>query len=512
SSQDTKPGARADLIRYWNEGAGVVNFFGHGAWWIWGHESYFRDTDVPNLSNGDRLPLVVMFSCGTSRFDNPHSESIGSALVTSGNGGAIATIGAMRESGGNFNLAAKIYGHLFSSAGGDIGQAFYTAKYKTNNPDNNASYVLLGDPGISLGQPQGQISLTLNSDTLLSQGRYVVSGRVSGLPSLFQGQVQVSVFDFARRDSSNTYPNLKFIRPGKLIFKGLAQVTRDSFQTVFNVSSMLPPPHNGVLIFAGARISAYAWNGSADAAGATTDTIWIGGRDTTRPDDHRGPSVSVYANGLPVAGGDTIDPAARVMVRISDPLGINIAPGVPEGEIRIRFDREDYSDLSQQFLYESGSDSSGTAGINKTFTSGRHTIKVEVYDCMLNKTTWERSVTVADMQLRVESVFNYPNPFKDQTCFTFQIRQAADVTIRVFTVAGRLIRTIDAPALSAGYNQVRWDGRDARYRYELAMCRYRMGDLAGAAADFTRGLALGGATPEMRYFCVLAHLRQGDSA
>jgi hypothetical protein len=224
---------------------------------------------------------------------------------------------------------------------------------------------------------------------------------------------------------------------------------------VFNVPEAL---HSARV--AGARISAYAWNGAVDAAGAIPDTVWIGGTDTARQNDFHGPAVSVYANGLPVAAGDTIDPATQLTIRISDQLGISIAPGVQEGEIRVKFDRGNSNDLSQQFLYDSGSDSSGTVSLSKTFEGGPHTIRVEAYDCLLNKTTWERSVTVADVQLRVESVFNYPNPFRDQTWFTFQIRQAADVAIKVYTVAGHLVREIAAPSLAAGYNQVRWDGRD----------------------------------------------------
>lgn len=459
SSRETKPAATSDLLRYWNQGAGIVHFIGHGAWWVWGHEFYFRHTDVPSLGNGGRLPLVMMASCGTSRFDNPYNDAIGSALVVKPNGGAVATIGAMREtlSGGNNSLAEQFYDAMFSLPDGDLGQAFYLAKVAAGS-GYNASFVYLGDPSLRNLDPVGSVNLTLSSDTLLSRGRYMVDGTVSGT-GLASGQVQVSVFDIPTRDSTGPYfgTYCKFIRPGKMVFQGLASVRNDSFSLSFNVPDLL---YNNPV--SGVRISAYAWNDPADAAGATAGAIWIGGVDTTRPNDHRGPSIDVSINGLPVAAGDTIDPTAHMTVRISDPLGINIAPGVvPMGEIRLRFDNGDYSDLSQLFLYESGSDSSGTVSLTKTFTDGNHAIRIDAYDCLLNKTTWERSITVAGtLQLSVESAFNYPNPFRDQTWFTFKIRQAADVAIKVFTVAGRLIKTLEAKSLAAGYNQVRWDGRD----------------------------------------------------
>ncbi len=458
SSQETKPAATEALLRQWDEGAAVVHFTGHGAWFVWGHEQYFRYTDVPKLANSDRLPLVVMASCGTSRYDNPSNEAIGSALVVRQGGGAVATIGAMRETTDGISFAQNFYSRVFASPDNDMGQAFFGAKFNIAEQNLNSSFVLLGDPSLRHVKPAGLLTLAVSSDTLLSRGRYTVSGAVGG-GTIAAGQVQVALFDVARRDSTGPYGiygYCKFTRPGKLLFQGLAPVRNDSFSLSFNVPDLL---HSTPA--AGARISAYAWSGPTDAAGVSAGTVWIGGADTTRPNDRRGPAIEVAVNGLPVAGGDTVDPAARITVRITDPLGINIAPGVAEGEIRIRFDNGDYSDLSQQFLYESGSDSSGTVSLTKAFGDGRHTIRVEAYDCHLNRAVWEQAVIVAGtQQLKVDHVYNYPNPFADRTWFTFNIRQAADVTIRVYTVAGRLIRTIESPALAAGYNQVRWDGLD----------------------------------------------------
>ncbi|HTY08471.1 MAG TPA: type IX secretion system sortase PorU [Candidatus Edwardsbacteria bacterium] len=458
SSQNIKQGAHDDLVRYWDDGVGVVNFIGHGAWWIWGHESYFRDTDVPNLSNGDRLPLVVMCSCGTSRFDNPHNEAIGSALVTRSGGGAIATIGAMREtySGDNTVVAKKFYRAAYDS-GLDIGRSFWLAKQNAGL-GNNVSFALLGDPGIALGNAKGRISLALDSDTLRSRGRYLVRGTVAGTGAPSGGQVQVTLFDITTTDSADTYHSLKFIRPGKQLFRGLATVAGDSFRAWFTVPDLL---HSAPL--AGARISAYAWDGSGDAAGATSGTIWIG-TDTARvmgdTTDRRGPSIAVFASGLALAEGDTVDAQADLTLKIADRSGINIAPGVPEGEVRVKFDNGSATDYSQGFLYDLNSDTSGQATVTAKLTEGAHRIRVEAYDCMRNKTLWERNVTVASLQLKVEQAYNYPNPTAGATTFTFQIRQPADVTIGIYTVAGRRIRTVSAPSLPAGYNQVPWDGRD----------------------------------------------------
>ncbi len=61
--------------------------------------------------------------------------------------------------------------------------------------------------------------------------------------------------------------------------------------------------------------------------------------------------------------------------------------------------------------------------------------------------------------------YNYPNPFKDKTEFTFEVRgilAPEEVKIKVFSVAGRLIRELIIPGsdLQIGFNRIAWDGKD----------------------------------------------------
>ncbi|HUX61542.1 MAG TPA: C25 family cysteine peptidase, partial [Ignavibacteriaceae bacterium] len=65
----------------------------------------------------------------------------------------------------------------------------------------------------------------------------------------------------------------------------------------------------------------------------------------------------------------------------------------------------------------------------------------------------------------IQNIFNYPNPFKDYTNFTFQLAGSnvpEELTIQIFTVAGRYINTILVPGynLHIGYNRIPWNGRD----------------------------------------------------
>ena len=55
---------------------------------------------------------------------------------------------------------------------------------------------------------------------------------------------------------------------------------------------------------------------------------------------------------------------------------------------------------------------------------------------------------------------NYPNPFSRFTEFTYELTVPAEVEIKIFTLSGRLIRSLKGTG-SAGFNSgIVWDGRD----------------------------------------------------
>jgi len=56
---------------------------------------------------------------------------------------------------------------------------------------------------------------------------------------------------------------------------------------------------------------------------------------------------------------------------------------------------------------------------------------------------------------------NKPNPFNPATTIGFTVPGSAPspVTLRVYTVDGRLVRTLVSRNLDPGYHEVRWDGK-----------------------------------------------------
>jgi flagellar hook assembly protein FlgD len=88
---------------------------------------------------------------------------------------------------------------------------------------------------------------------------------------------------------------------------------------------------------------------------------------------------------------------------------------------------------------------------------------VKAWDVFNNFSSAEANFSVvSDSELVIRDVYNYPDPFSSNTTFTFQqnLNKLLDVKIRVYTVAGRLIRQIKAMNVSDRFVRIPWDGRD----------------------------------------------------
>jgi hypothetical protein len=61
------------------------------------------------------------------------------------------------------------------------------------------------------------------------------------------------------------------------------------------------------------------------------------------------------------------------------------------------------------------------------------------------------------------TVSNFPNPFNPRTTVQYGVPKPSSVSLRVYDVSGRLVRTlVDAGAHGAGRYDVGWDGADER--------------------------------------------------
>jgi len=90
-----------------NAGAGFIDFSGHGNTMLWGTHphldfstwiptplgAYYNSPHVSGLTNGEKLPIVLLGGCSLSKF-NSDPDCVGWAFLSNSNGGAIGTFGA----------------------------------------------------------------------------------------------------------------------------------------------------------------------------------------------------------------------------------------------------------------------------------------------------------------------------------------------------------------------------------------------------------------------------------
>ena len=291
-----------------------------------------------------------------------------------------------------------------------------------------------------------------------------------GVDASYNGLVDLTVFDAARDvpiEVSYYYQPYYTVRED-LIWRGTAHVTGGEFEAEFVVPRDISYRNEP------GRISAYAYNSDEHAVGYTQRVV-VGGTAANPTDDADGPKVEIFLNDTTFVDGGVVAPNPRLMVRLSDESGINtVGSGVGHELLLIYNDNEqDVVDLSSHYESEAGSYQRGTIEyqIDRDLKPGLNSISVRAWDVVNNSTTERIEFYVGETgDLALRNVFNYPNPTSGRTRFVFEHNQPtgtpANVQVRVYTINGRPVRTIDGAealssgVLSTGVIQVPWDGLD----------------------------------------------------
>ena len=84
---------------------------------------------------------------------------------------------------------------------------------------------------------------------------------------------------------------------------------------------------------------------------------------------------------------------------------------------------------------------------------------------------------------------NYPNPFNPQTTISFSLQRDEHVRLDVYSLDGRLVRTlVDGPVSAGPHNEV-WNGRDDR-GFNVASGAYLYRMTAGTQVEIRRMVLL----------------------
>jgi hypothetical protein len=475
----SKPAAKRDLLESWSDGALIVNYAGHGSPKQMADEYVMEVSDIDDLTNGNRRPLVLSFSCSTGDLASPDMRSLSQVMCTDEGGGAIATMSAVGESIGPQNtlLNREVVDALFTSrdstATEPIGYAFLLAKARSVYVANNSKYALLGDPAMKLALPTYTVEHDIASiDTLYTGHRYRVEGSVvmdGRAFTSFNGIVDMIVQEAEKHSSeivdietlwvdightqiaSIETTLVQYSLPGNELFRGTADVASGRFSLDFVVPSICRTGPD-------ARVRSYVMSSSIDGIGACNSLALIPA--DTIPADEGPPRIHLYfAN-----QATRVKAGARLIAELSDEDGIAILGTNPQNSIFLEFDDNGFPIfVTESFRYDHGSSTEGRIeyALQSGFESGPHSVILRAFDNLGASSTDTLQFEMIDEGLfTVSDVFNFPNPFREGTNFVFQLSTPAEVHLGVYTVSGVKIweRTDYA---EEGFNSIYWDGRDS---------------------------------------------------
>lgn len=478
SSGRRKPDARQAIIDQVNNGTLVLNFTGHGNPTVWAHESVLTLDDVKTqFSNADKLTFIVAATCDWGRFDEAGAQSSAEEVVANRKGGAIGVFSATRAVYSDLNFAtnttfyANLFGYDPSLPLGDVNLLTKNSLDGsfTRSLINKRKYFLLGDPTLRLAIPQGLVSVdSINNgsiavlDTIKSLEKVTVKATVQNsshnVDPSYNGTALVSVYDAEQNKQLQEVPGFSYKLNGPLIYRGQNTIRNGRVEASFIVPKDISYENkNG-------RISIYYSNATGDGRGYSTNFI-VGGTASNVAQDTIGPSISIYFDNTAFRSGDVVTDNPTLIVDLTDSSGINSSGSGIGHRIEAWLDGSNKSiDLTEYYEGKKDSYQEGTAQYAFTnLSEGNHTIKVRGWDVYNNSSTAEAyfSVTSGD-RLSIHQLYNFPNPMTTSTAFTFQVNKLVpiDAEIKIYTVSGRLIRTLRKFGISDRFVKINWDRRD----------------------------------------------------
>ncbi|MBN2008190.1 T9SS type A sorting domain-containing protein [candidate division KSB1 bacterium] len=164
--------------------------------------------------------------------------------------------------------------------------------------------------------------------------------------------------------------------------------------------------------------------------------------------------------GVDFFDGDPLMNTSDVLINIAAP-GVIIDPSC----IQLTLNKRPVS--STQFVLTPSNDDPAYQYQIKfplqTLRAGKYSLQIVVINPLsqVQRTTKQFQFTLYST-LALDQVLNYPNPTPGSTTFTYFVisNTIVNVSLKIYTIAGRLINQINGLPGAIGYNQYRWDGLD----------------------------------------------------
>lgn len=442
---------RGVIIDKINQGSLITNYVGHGSLDNWASETIFKKDDIGLLCNGYKLPLLVTLSCLNGFFHHAENAySLAEMFLLGREKGAIA---AFSPSGFGYTnadeiLAQTLYTAFFNNNDVVLGSAIAEAKialFASSNlyQDHIEFYNLLGDPSLRLN---------VKPNLAVLPAGFAGSLTFDGNPAPIGTTLSASI-------NGSVYPTQFIIQ------------TPGHYGIYLNGDDPSTPQVDGGKNGDPVMFSATVADGNSFALFPTAifksgmkQPIDLSDSPTCveKPDNI---TIDLYVDdkkvGEEIFTGDPVSTNATIVARIStngksiDKTGVKLFLNerqMLEGDYFYQTEEDDPPNRVK-VVYQPPS-----------LANGHYNLVVEVTDrTNLNMPVKKDFDFTVNSTLTLEKVLNYPNPMQYETCFSYYLcnDKPAEVNIKIYTIAGRLIKVINPADGDVGYNETLWDGLDA---------------------------------------------------
>jgi hypothetical protein len=183
-------------------------------------------------------------------------------------------------------------------------------------------------------------------------------------------------------------------------------------------------------------------------------------------------------------GGSITDQNPVLLADLSDASGINTVGNGIGHDITAVLDDDSQTPMILNDYYVSDLNTYKSGVITyplNNLSGGRHHLTLKVWDVYNNSSEAVISFVVSgDDQYNMLNLYNYPNPFKTTTTFSFETNRTnseVDVELVIFNMYGRPVRSISKTLYISGYRSepVIWDGTDdGGWKCSAGMYVYRL--------------------------------------
>ena len=455
-----KPDATESLFNTLNNGTAIISYIGHGSPYQLAQEKLLdlNRGDISQINTDSKLPLWIVGTCSFGWFDDPLNESFSEELIRAEMNCASMVISTTRAITvvGNERYTKDLFENIFDN-GKVSNQTVGTILQSIKDGTSESQYFhLFGDPGMKIPMPKDTLlTLTISPDTLRTLEKGVFYGHQMAITE--SGDGYVSLID-ADRDvvrnydvSSETY-SLSYSLPGANLFRGNFSFSGSNFEGEIRIPLDISYANDL------ARLIIYLNNDNKDVIGVINSLKLTGGSTVQ---DNQGPNIIFETNNRQrLENNDHLLSSEDLVIRISDPIGINLTNEIGHEIILTDLSNQEVYNKTNQFSYDQNSIITGTILWNSL--NEKIEINIKAWDNANNPS--EKSIILNRSEnnlLKIYNIYNFPNPFSDFTQFTFELSKPSNIQIDIYSVGGKKIFSIKKINAPKGFNIINWNGQNS---------------------------------------------------